>query len=191
MNDKKHEESINKLDVEDMVSVGKVRDSHGLKGELFVVTNLDQQPPWLNKLTMFSLKFQNPTEEGKHQPVVRVLTVKKIRPHKKGFIVKSEEINDRNESDLCKGALFYIDKALVTSTKGEKIYLTEIKDFLVFDGEKELGPIVSFSTNNAQDLLVIRTNGGVEIEIPFVEKLVKKIDWDHKHVVMELPEGLY
>lgn len=177
-------------ELEEMISVGKVRDSHGLKGELFVVTNLDEQPAWVKKIDKFKLQYQNPTEEGKHTTLVSEFSVKKIREHKKGFIVSSKEIEDRNQSDLYKGAIFYISKSLLTSKAGERIYLNEVKGFEVFDGEKLLGTVVAFSSNNAQDLLVVKGNEQ-EVEIPFVEEFIKKIEWDAKKLIMELPEGLY
>lgn len=173
-----------------VVSVGKVRDSHGLKGELFVVTNLDKAPPWLSEFTEFTLEFKAPNDDGKHEAQTKKFSVKKTRPHKKGFIVKSDDINDRNESDLYKGAVFYIDESYLESKEGEKVYLKEVEGFQVFDNKNLVGTITGFSSNNAQDLLVVETEDGREVEIPFVEAFVKKMDSKNKKIIMDLPEGL-
>lgn len=175
--------------LENFVNVGKVRDSHGLKGELFVVTNLDKAPPWLSQFTEFTLEFKAPNEEGKHESQLKKFSVKKTRPHKKGFIVKSDEINDRNESDLYKGAVFYIAKNYLESAPGEEIYLKEVEGFKVYDNERLVGTITGFSTNNAQDLLIITGENG-EVEVPFVKAFVIKIDSENKKIEMNLPEGL-
>lgn len=176
-------------DLAGLVSVGKVRDSHGLKGELFVVTNLDKAPPWLAQFTEFTLEFKAPSEEGKHESQLKVFSVKKTRPHKKGFIVKSDEINDRNESDSYKGAVFYIKKSYLETQAGEDIYLKEIEGFKVFDKGTSVGTIIGFSSNSAQDLLVVEA-GDKEVEIPFVKAFVTEIDWKNKKIEMNLPEGL-
>lgn len=182
-----------KTEVENLkgfVSVGRVRDSHGLKGELFVVTNLDHAPPWLSEFTEFTLEYKAPNEDGKHEPQVKSFSVKKTRPHKKGFIVKSDEINDRNESDLYKGAVFYIEESYLESQQGENLYLKEVEGFQVYDNGNLVGKIIGFSTNNAQDLLVVEAGDGREVEIPFVQAFVEKIDSTNQKVLMDLPEGL-
>ena len=56
--------------------------------------------------------------------------------------------------------------------------------------QKILGEIVGFSSNGPQDLLVVEANGKT-VEIPFVDAFIKKIDFKHQSVVMELPEGLF
>lgn len=176
-------------DLDGLVNVGKVRDSHGLKGELFVVTNLDKAPPWLAQFTEFTLEFKAPSEEGKHENQLKSFSVKKTRPHKKGFIVKSDEINDRNESDVYKGAVFYIKKNYLETQSGEDIYLKEVEGFKVFDKGGLIGTIVGFSSNTAQDLLLVNV-GEKEVEIPFVKAFVTEIDWENKKIEMDLPEGL-
>jgi 16S rRNA processing protein RimM len=174
---------------EGFVGVGKVRDSHGLKGELFVVTNLDKAPPWMSQFTEFTLEFKAPSEEGKHESQYKNFSVKKTRAHKKGFIVKSDEINDRNESDLYRGAVFYIKQTYLESKQGEEVYLKEILGFEVLDNGNSIGTVTSFSSNNAQDLLVVESSNQ-SVEIPFVKAFIVKIDWENKKIQMNLPEGL-
>lgn len=179
----------NNVDLKKFVSVGKVRDSHGLKGELFVVTNLDKAPPWLSEFSEFTLEYKAPNEDGKHESQLKSFTVVKARPHKKGFIVKSDEISDRNESDLYKGAVFYINKSHIETKPGEEVYLKEVEGFKVYDKGTLVGTIIGFSTNNAQDLLVVKASEK-EVEIPFVKAFVAKLDSENKKIEMDLPEGL-
>lgn len=175
--------------LENQVVVGKVRDSHGLKGELFVVTNLTPPPSWIEELKEFTLLVQIPIENGKHEEQIKKFEVKKIRPHKTGFIVKADQIDDRNTSDSYKGAVFYIEKSYLDSQKGEGIYLQEVKGFMLFDKEIKIGIISGFSTNNAQDLLQTEYQGH-SVSIPFVQQYVIKIDWENKKIILDLPEGL-
>jgi 16S rRNA processing protein RimM len=182
-------ESLVPKELKNKIAIGKVRDSHGLKGELFVMTNLSTPPPWVAELKEFTLLVQAPNDEGKHESKIENFVVKRIRPHKKGFIVKSDKIEDRNASDLYKGAAVYIEKTYLETEKGDEIYLQEIKGFVVYNNEIEVGPIVEFSSNTVQDLLVVAYQDR-KVEIPFVKDFVKKIDWEAKKIFMELPEGL-
>lgn len=171
------------------VNVGKVRDSHGLKGELFVVTNLEVPPPWVTQFEEFILEYKTPDENGKHTPALKKFNVKKTRPHKKGFIVKAAELETRNDSDLFKGAVFYIKESLLQTKNGEEVYLREVEGFEVFDNGILIGKIIGFSSNTAQDLLVVAA-GEAEVEIPFVQDFVQSIDKENKKILMSLPEGL-
>lgn len=163
--------------------VGKVKDAHGIKGELFI-TLFPKEAAWLNKLKTVALRQ---TETG---PVTKTFTIKSARVHKGGLIVKTQEISDRNGAEELKGYFFEIPEEFLVSEKGDAIYLTEIENFEVRHGETKIGKITAFSTNGAQDLLVVKTKNGV-FDIPFVDKFVKKIDYENKFIEMDLPDGLF
>ena len=53
-----------------------------------------------------------------------------------------------------------------------------------------IGEIVDFSSNGAQDLLVVKTTAGHEALVPFVDDFIFNIDFDARQVRMDLPPGL-
>lgn len=166
----------------EMKLVGKVKDAHGLRGELYIMV-FSGDVSWAKKLNKFELR--NP-KSGE----VISYAVEKMKPFKQGLILKAPEMADRNASEAVKGFEFYIPAELLVSKQGETIYLGEIMNFVVKNvAQDTLGSITGFSSNGAQDLLVVETSNG-SAEIPFVEAFIKKIDFKHKTVVMDLPEGL-
>ena len=117
--------------------------------------------------------------------------VERTKPFKKGLIVKAKEISDRTAAEGVEHLEFFVEEELLVSKPGETIYLSEIKNFKLKDVEQNtLGEIVDFSSNGAQDLLVVETQGR-KVEVPFVDAFIKKIDFKHQTVVMDLPEGLF
>lgn len=165
-----------------MKKVGKIKEAHGLRGEVYVLI-FSGDISWLSKLD----KVQLQSPEGMQ---VRELTLEKAKPFKNGFILKTKEINDRNQSESLKGMEFYIPDEFLISEPGETIYLEEILHFHIQDPQgKRLGEVINFSSNTAQDLLVLSTPQG-EREIPFVEAFIVKIDFQNRVIIMELPEGL-
>jgi len=64
-----------------------------------------------------------------------------------------------------------------------------VKGFKVYDKGTLVGKIIGFSSNNAQDLLIVETSNK-EVEIPFVQAFVVKMDSKNKKIEMDLPEGL-
>ncbi len=165
-----------------MKLVGKVKEAHGLKGDLYVMV-FSGDISWLKQLKSFSL--QSKTESAPD------LEVTSVKPFKLGFLLKTPFINDRTQADKWKAAEFSIPEELLVSKAGETIYLSEIIDFKLKNPEQNvLGVVKAFSFNGAHDILVIKTEGK-DVEIPFVEAFIKKIDWKNKVLVMDLPEGLF
>jgi 16S rRNA processing protein RimM len=162
--------------------VGKVREAHGLKGDLYVLI-FSGEISWAKRMKKFSL--QSKSGDNKE------FNVERVKPFKKGLIVKAAEVSDRTAAEGLEHMEFFIEEDLMISKPGETIYLSEIKNFKLKDVEqKTLGEIVDFSSNGVQDLLVVETNGK-KVEVPFVDAFIKKIDFKHQVVVMDLPEGLF
>lgn len=166
-----------------MKLVGKIREAHGLKGDLYVLV-FAGDISWAKKMKTFGLKAKDAAE-------IQTFNVERTKPFKKGLIVKAAEIADRTAAEKIEHFEFYIDDELLVSKPGENIYLSEIKNFKLKNPEQvTLGEIVDFSSNGVQDLLVVELVSGKKAEVPFVDEFIKKLDFKHNVVVMDLPEGL-
>lgn len=170
--------------------IGKVKDAHGLKGELYVMVFADDVS-WWPKLKHFGLgESIRIGQEAPANPNLSTMTCQLAKPFKKGLIIKPADVGDRTTAESLVGKGFWVPDEFFISKPGETIFLSEIEGFLVKDPEqKTLGQIVGFSSNGPQDLLVLKTATG-QAEVPFVEAFLKKIDFEKKSVVMDLPEGL-
>lgn len=169
--------------------VGKIKDAFGIRGDIYVLV-FSKEVSWFKKLKNFSL--QDGQRELKSHGVFEVQSV---RPHKDGLVIHCLGVDDRNHAELMKGKDFCIDKSLLISKKGEGIFLSEILGFSVFEihpggGVLKIGQIESFSSNGAQDLLVVQRNDGRSCEIPFVKEFIQDILFDQKEIYLELPSGL-
>jgi 16S rRNA processing protein RimM len=162
--------------------VGKIKEAHGLRGEFYVLI-FSGDSSWLSEIT--ELQFRNPQNNEIH-------TFKKLkaRAFKKGLIVSVEGVSDRTQAEKYHGFTFWIPESLFVTKPGETIYLSEIANFMIHDPQgKLLGQIVGFSTNGAQDLLIVQTEKN-KSEIPFVAPFIKEINFEKKWIMMDLPEGL-
>ncbi|GIL17484.1 MAG: ribosome maturation factor RimM [Oligoflexia bacterium] len=164
--------------------VGKIKDPHGLGGEV-VVLIFSGQADWKNRLKTCLLS-KSETLSGPSQE----MAIERIKGHKLGLQIKFKNIQNRNQSEALVGQFFYIPSDLLISRKGETIYLREILHFQVIDETVgSVGLITDFSSNGPQDLLVV-TEGQKKYEIPFVQAFIKKISFEEKTVYMSLPPGL-
>lgn len=165
--------------------IGKIHSSQGVRGDVFVILNIEN-PPWLSQWKTLILKNLEGAEQS-----FKILNKK---PHSKqgktGFILQLEGVSDRDVADSLVHQTVWVTEDYLTSKKGETIYLKEILNFLVVDATRgEVGPIVGFSSNGAQDLLCIDVKGQV-YEVPFVKAFLQKIDFENKKVLMDIPQGL-
>jgi 16S rRNA processing protein RimM len=81
----------------------------------------------------------------------------------------------------------------------DSMYISDLVDCIVFDRKTEVGRITDVQFSNAADgsplteaapLLVIQSNDGNEILVPFVKAFLVSIDLPAKRIVMNLPAGL-
>ncbi|MCE3010154.1 MAG: ribosome maturation factor RimM [Proteobacteria bacterium] len=158
--------------------VAKIKDAHGLKGELYVVF-FTEESDWIDTVTEFRI-----------QNLKRNFTVKSFKAHKDGYILKFQGVDDRNQSEALKGQLLAVPEDTFESREGETIFLEEILGFEVIDQNLgSLGEIIGFGDNGAHDLLLVEIKDR-PFEIPFVEEFVLEIDYDSQKIHMNLPEGL-
>lgn len=182
-------------------AVGRVKDAHGLKGELWVVL-FAGQADWLDSLKetggFLLASDEGVSSEEDLKNGVGSFSLKGARVHKNGLILQSPDIADRTAAEKLKGKFLIIPDSYLESDEGEEFYLSEVEGFRVFEGEKLLGVVTGFSSNVAQDLLVVSLEYGArpgvkkgsEIEIPFVEAIVVGVAGEEEKIEVSLPEGL-
>lgn len=167
----------------DWITVGKIKSAHGLKGELYFLV-FSGVCDWIDRVERFRIyKEENPLEP-------RILTSKKMKLFKKGFLMISEEVKNRNQSEEIEGFLVQVPKEILTSHDGEDVYLHEVEGFSVYDEALGLiGPVMGFKSSPAHEYLMVEYLGA-ERMIPFVEPLLVKICFDSKIINMDLPDGI-
>ncbi|USN48245.1 MAG: 16S rRNA processing protein RimM [Pseudobdellovibrionaceae bacterium] len=174
------------MEIPQWIKVGWAREAHGLKGEVYLEA-FSETCPWAKQLEWVHLRDLNSPVAEAHLVSMRIL---EQRPFKKGMLLKLENINDRTGAESLRGMQWYIPQGLLVSESGENLYLHEILGFQLKDlHSQKSGVIFDFSSNGAQDLLVVKTDSGL-YEVPFVDELIDSINFDSRVVNMNLPEGL-
>ena len=166
-----------------MLKVGKVKEAHGIKGELYILI-FSKELPWLNEIQKVYL--QDPETEK-----TQSLSIGRVRPHKSGFILQTEDIKDRTQAENFKGWEFYLPKDLFVSEGKEDFYLCEVEGFKVVEQTLgEVGVVGGFVSNPGQDLIRLQAADSQEFLIPLVDDFILEVDRDQKILHMSLPPGL-
>ncbi len=156
----------------DYQKIGKVTAAHGLQGELEVVL-------FSREKALLNAKYEYRLGEASH----RLL---RFREKKDRFLATFDGVSDRTQAEKLKGSLLWLHSKHLQSQSGEAIFLRELEGFQVLDQTGRLRGVISgFSSNGAQDLLIVGN-----FEVPFVEDLIVNLDWEKRQLHMQIPEGL-
>ncbi|TRZ38746.1 ribosome maturation factor RimM [Niallia circulans] len=170
--------------MEKWFNVGKVVNTHGIRGELRVISRTDfpeERYKVGNSIYFFG--------EGKKEP--SELKVKTQRPHKNFHLLTFEGYDNVNEVEFMKGGTLKVPESFLGELPENEYYFHEIIGCKVETVEgDEIGVISEILTPGANDVWVIKTTKKTEVLIPYIEEVVMKVDVKEKLVVIEPMEGL-
>ena len=165
------------------LKVGKIVNTHTLKGEVKVISSTDFEEERFKKGSKLLITRGN--------QLIREVVVQSYRNHKNFLLVKFEGIDSVEEAEKLKNLQIKIDSDEVGELEENEFYFHQIIGCEVFDeNDKNLGEIIDILTPGANDVWVIKGENGREILIPYIEDVVKKIDITSKKVNIEVMEGL-
>ncbi len=164
------------------ISVGKILNFHGIKGEAKVGFTKNQEDFFC------SLKHVFVKCDGGYKP----FEIENIRLNKNVALVKFANINSINELMEYKGAFLYVEENTVReSLEEDEFLIDELVSLEVFDSDgKKLGFVVGVSNNGASDLLSVKTNSKKVVLVPFVKAIVTDVSIKDKKIVINNIEGL-
>lgn len=165
------------------LKVGKIVNTHSLKGEVKVISSTDFEEERFKKGSKLLITRGN--------QLIREVVVQSYRNHKNFLLIKFEGIDSVEEAEKLKNLQIKIDSDEVGELEENEFYFHQIIGCEVFDeNDKNLGEIIDILTPGANDVWVIKGENGKEILIPYIEDVVKKIDITNKKVNIEVMEGL-
>jgi 16S rRNA processing protein RimM len=165
------------------VSVGKIVNFHGIKGEAKVGYSKSQLE-FLMSLDVVYLK-----DKDNYTP----LNIISAKPHKNLLIMKFDGIDSINDIIPLKGELLFVDDEVIRETLEEDEFLIdELVGLEVFDSAdgKKLGFVIGVSNNGATDLISVKTNSKKICLVPFVNAIVPIVDLENKKIIINNLEGL-
>ncbi|MBC86915.1 MAG: 16S rRNA processing protein RimM [Bdellovibrionaceae bacterium] len=158
--------------------IGKVKLAHGLRGEVYVLIFTGTMD-WLEGLKKLKLMLSD-----------SVHTIKTFKPYKKGLLIKIPGVDDRNASEALVGQLVSVPLEYLEAKDEDEFFLREVIDFRVQDSQwGDLGVVTGFGSNGVQDLLWVDLDGE-RLEVPLIDSMVPKIDFNSKCIQTTLPDGM-
>ncbi|TFE03520.1 ribosome maturation factor RimM [Jeotgalibacillus sp. R-1-5s-1] len=164
--------------------VGKIVNTHGIKGEVRVISSTDfPEERYAKGSTLFLFTKQNSDP--------RELTVKHHRKHKNFDLLTFEGLDNVNEVEPFKEGVLRITDEQLTDLDDHEYYYHEIIGCeVVTDAGESIGTIKEILSPGANDVWVVQTAVKKEVMIPFIADVVLSVDPENKKVVIHPMEGL-
>lgn len=170
--------------MEKWFNVGKIVNTHGIRGEVRVISRTDfadERYKVGNSLFLFQNNQEAPIE----------LKITSHRKHKNFELLTFEGYHNVNDVVGFKEGLLKVPESYLAPLDQDEYYFHEIIGCKVqtVAGE-ELGTIREILTPGANDVWIIQAKKGKDILIPYIEDIVKEINIPNKTIIIEPMEGL-
>ncbi|WP_046228056.1 ribosome maturation factor RimM [Paenibacillus dauci] len=169
---------------EQWLMVGKIVNTHGIRGELKIYPNTDFPEVRFavgNKLQMIN------EETGASQQV----EVQTSRLQKNMYVIRFKGFGNINEVEKYKGWVLKVSKNDTVDLEEDEYYFHEIIGCEVITDEgQSLGVIIEILTPGANDVWVVKPAKGKDILIPYIHDVVLDINVEDKKITIHVMEGL-
>lgn len=165
------------------LNVGKIVNTHGIRGEVRVISQTDfanerYQPG--KTLVLF--------RENK-EPLT--LTIATYRRHKNFDLVSFEGYPSINQVETFRDGLLKVSKEDSIPLEENEFYYYEIIGATVKTIEGEIiGKVKEILSPGANDVWVVQRQGKKDALIPYIDAVVKQVNVSKQEIIVDLPEGL-
>ncbi|HVV23428.1 MAG TPA: ribosome maturation factor RimM [Pseudonocardiaceae bacterium] len=169
----------------DLRKVGRIVKPHGIRGELLVDVSTDSADL---RFAVGSVLFVTSRDGA----VTRTLTVTAARPHAGRLLVRFEGVRDRDGADALRGAPLAADVAdLPPIDDPDEFYDHQLEGLAVHTvAGAVVGTVREVRHGVGGDLLVVDSDAGDELLVPFVREIVPTVDVAGGRIVVDPPAGL-
>lgn len=168
--------------MENMLQVGAILDTHGLRGEVKVFPTTDD-PSRYDDLEEVELL----TKEGKYLH----LEVERVRYFKNLVIVKFKHYDNINDIEQYKKCNLYVTRENAVELEEDEYFVADLIGLTAKTDEgEELGTLSDVLTTGANDVYVIKCADGEELLVPAIHDCVQEVNVEEGYVVLHLLPGL-
>ena len=171
------------------VIVGRLRKSHGLRGEI-IVEPITDAPAEVFSAGRVLFAGDASGDPLPHPPE---LTVRETRPHANGLLaVRFDEMSDRDEASRWTNRYLFSPAAELEPPADGEVYLHELEGMrVVLESGERVGTVTGvFELPQGIALDVARDPGEGSVLIPFNEVFIHEVKRADRTVVIAPPPGL-
>ncbi len=162
------------------VTIGKILNTFGIKGELKVDVYTDFPEDRFQKgSTVYIGDDYLPFKVASH------------REHKGFMLLLLEDNEDINLVEKFKGMYLYKSKDDIKPLQDGQYYFSDLKDLDVYADDERIGKVLNVESGlRNNNLRVLKAEDNKEYLIPFIPVFIKKVDLEERRIDINRIEGL-
>ena len=165
----------------DYILIGKIVNTHGIKGEVKVISETDFKSDRYHKNNLTYIDYNGEKIFVK---------ISGYRSHKGFDLLTFEGINDINLVEKYKGFSLYSENKKPKDLKKNEFHEADLIGLEVYQNNTFVGVIESIKTYPQYDYLEIKTTNEDLKLVPFIKEFVLDVDISNKKVAIIEMEGL-
>jgi 16S rRNA processing protein RimM len=165
----------------EFITLARAVKTQGRHGEVAVELHSDVPDRLHRGLRLFAL-----SEDGSR----RELKIEDAWPHKDFIVLKFVGVGSISEAEPLAGCELQVPRSERAQLGEGAAYVSDLVGCNLTDRGKEVGIVSDVRFGAGEAPLLVVGSGKSELEIPFAQEFLVKVDLDAKHIEMNLPEGL-
>lgn len=167
--------------MEDLLQVGVITSTHGVRGEVKVFPTTDE-PARFKKLKNVIL------DTGKEKLELEIAGVKFF---KNMVILKFKEFDNINDVEKYRQKKLYVTRENAVKLKKNEYFIADLLNLTVqTDDGETLGVLTDVLQTGANDVYVIQTADGEEILLPAIKECIKEVNVEDGSMLVHMMPGL-
>ena len=166
--------------MEDLLKVGVITTTHGVRGEVKVFPTTDAE-------RFMELEYVI-LDTGREK---RELTIQNVKFFKNLVILKFEGIDNINDIEKYKGKELWVPREEAQELDEDEYYIGDLigMDVLLEDGTR-FGSLKDVMETGANDVYVVETEEGKELLLPAIHDCIMDVDIEKNAMTIHLMKGL-
>ncbi len=167
--------------MEDLLQVGAITSTHGVRGEVKVFPTTDDAKRF-SKLKEVEME----TKEG-----TTTLHIKGVKYFKQFVILKFAEFDSLNDVEAIKGRKLFVTRKNAVKLQKDEFFIADLIGLKVVDEQKGLEGIVNdVLQTGANDVYDITLDDGRDLLLPAIKDCVLHVDMENGIIKIHILEGL-
>ncbi|MDE7323628.1 MAG: ribosome maturation factor RimM [Lachnospiraceae bacterium] len=167
--------------MEDLLQVGAIAQTHGIRGEVKVF-------PMTDDVRRFQKLKEIILDTGKEKITLEIEGVKYF---KKFVILKFKGIDNINDIERYKGKSLYVTRENAVKLGRDEYFIADLIDLEVYDEDGSyLGILTNVIETGANDVYEVRFEDGREVLFPAIKQCILDIDMENRKMKVHIMDGL-
>ena len=164
-----------------MFTIGKIVNTHGVKGEMRVRPSTDDIK-----------RFEKLKEVYVDQKGLKTYEVEGVRYHKDFVLIRLKGVDTMNDAELLKNSLIKIDRKDSLPLGEDEYYMCDLYDLEVLTDEgRRLGILTDILVTGSNDVYVVTDKeADKEILLPAIKQCIQKVDIANGQMIVHMLAGL-